>query len=463
MPNLITIQYPKPTDDVEFQEIIRDLFAQHWKNDNTIIYGRSGQRQNGVDVFGNPNNSSQNFGIQCKVRKGKQLTKTEIENEVNEAKNFTPKLHTFIFATTSDRDKGVQDLIISISNREKENGGFDVQIKFWEDIVSLFAEYPKIAKKYYSEFWGEQRRGKIDYDVFEEHPSEITEKSPLLVGCLLDLSKAMILDTVAEMEKPVKFDHFINQLVFRISAFCKSEEAEEVLDKLFLFLYGYGFGDLKRQAFQFLGKIGIATPKISASLIPDNRVRNIFGETAIKYSLPLTPSLSILNNNWSFYQKSIESQIVDIGIKNSCLYEGLSIIHEEYHKQLQRSFFKYPLLFLITTGKYDDSTAEDLIRITSEIKKMNIQIACILISKHDLLTKHKLYEEKNDNWPKEIKLLFDISSEFPQSSRFYSEILKSAKENDWSVPKSPKLFFQLNQTEMVNELIDLIFHPLQEH
>lgn len=463
MPNLMTIQYPKPTDDVEFQEMLRDLFAQHWKDDNTLVYGRSGQSQNGVDVFGNPNKSNQNYGIQCKLRKDKLLTKKEIEKEISEAKSFTPKLHTFIFATTSERDKNLQDIIKTISDNEKVNGSFEVQIKFWEDIVSLFAEYPNIAKKYYPEFWGEHKRSKIDYDVYEEHPNEITEKSPLLVGCLLDLSKSMITDTVAGMEKPVKFDHFINQLVFRISAFCKSDEAEDVLDKLFLFLYGYGFGDFKKQAFQFLGKIGIATPKVSMSLIPTDKVRNIFGETAIKYSLPLTPSLSTLNNSWSYYQKSIESQLVDIGIKNSSLYEGLSIVKKEFEKQLQRSFYKYPLLFIITNGRFDDSTAEDLIRIATEIKKMNIQIACILVDKFDVLNKHKLYERENDNWTKEVKLLFHLSSEFPKSSHFYSEILKTARENDWTVPNSPKLLFQLNQTEMIDQLIDIIFSPLQEN
>ena len=462
MPNLITIQYPKPIDDVEFQEMIRDLFAQHWKDDNTLVYGRSGQGQNGVDVFGNPNKSNQNYGIQCKVRKEKILTKKDIDDEIKKAKNFTPKLNTYIFATTTERDKNLQDLILEISNNEKNAGGFEVQIKFWEDITSLFAEYPNIAKKYYPQFWNEKQRLKLDYSIYEEHPNEITEKSPLLVGCLFDLSKAMVTDTIAGMTKPVKFDHFINQLVFRISAFCKSEEAEEVLDKLFLFLYGYGFGDFKKQTLNFLGKLGISTSKNTASVIPTDKVRNIFGETAIKHSLPMTPSLSVLNRNWSYYQKSVEGQLIDIGIKDSSLYEGLTIVKREFTKQLQRPFYKYPLLFIVSNGCFDDSTKEDLIRITTELKGMNIQIACILIDKFDVLGNHVLYGQENNNWTKEVKLLFQLSSEFLITSHFYSEILNTAKENNWKVPNSPKLFFQLNQTEMINELIDMIFSPLQE-
>ena len=168
MPSLNTIQYPKPTDDTEFQEMIRDLFALHWNDDNALVYGRSGQGQNGVDVFGNPNKSTLNYGIQCKVRKNKQLTKKDIEKEIEQAKCFIPKLDVYIFVTTTDRDKTLQDLIKKISDEEKSNNGFEVQIKFWEDVVSLFAEYPNIAKKYYPQFFVEEKKlkfnGYIDAD-----------------------------------------------------------------------------------------------------------------------------------------------------------------------------------------------------------------------------------------------------------------------------------------------------------
>ena len=461
MPTLNTIQYPKPIDDTEFQEIIRDLFSLHWNDDNTLNYGRSGQAQDGVDVFGNPNKSKQSYGIQCKLRKEKQLTKKDIIDEIEKAKKFSPKLDTYIFATTTERNKNLQDLIKQISDNEKSIGGFEVQIKFWEDISSLFAEYPRIAKKYYPQFWGNEKKLKLDYSIYEEHPNEITEKSPLLVGCLFDLSKSMVTDTIIGMSKPVKFDYFISQLVFRISAFCKSEEAEDVLDKLFLFLYGYGFGDFKKQALNFFEKIGMTSSKNSLSIVPTDRIRNIFGETAVKYSLPMTPSLSILNQNWSYYQKSIEGQLIDIGIKGSNLYEGLITVKREFEKQLQQSFYKYPLLFVVTNGHFDDSTMADLIRVTNELKSMNVQIACILVDKFDVLNKHTLYDKQNENWTKEVKLLFQLSSEFPKASHFYSQILETAKENDWKVSNSAKLFFQLNQTEMINELIDMIFSPLK--
>jgi Restriction endonuclease len=462
MPSLTTIQYPKPTDDVEFQDMIRDLFAQHWKDDNASVYGRSGQSQNGVDVVGSPNKSEQVYGIQCKLRKEKLLTQKDIENEIKLAKGFKPKLHSYIFATTTERDKNLQDFIKKISDEEKQNGGFEIQIKFWDDITSLFAEYPRIAQKYYPQFWGEKKNLRLDYAIYEEHPTEISEKSPLLVGCLLDLSKSMVTDTISGMSKPVKLDYFIQQLVFRISAFCKSEEAEEVLDKLYLFLYGYGFGNFKKQTFKILESFGISSNKNTSSFISTDKIRNIFGETALRHSLPMTPSLSALNRNWSFYQKSIDGQLLDIGLKGSSLYEGLTTVKKEFEKLLQRSFYKYPLLFVITNGHFDDATAEDLLRVTAELKAMNVQIACILVDKFDILDKHTLYEQENRNWTKEVQLLFKLSSEFQKTSRFYSQILESAQKSNWVVSRAPKLFFQLNQTEMIHELIDMIFSPLND-
>ncbi|MBK6607912.1 MAG: hypothetical protein IPG24_21140, partial [Leptospiraceae bacterium] len=67
MPSITNAIYLKPSDDKEFENMVRDLFALHWKDDNTQIRGRSGQSQNGVDVYGYPNKSSALYGIQCKL------------------------------------------------------------------------------------------------------------------------------------------------------------------------------------------------------------------------------------------------------------------------------------------------------------------------------------------------------------------------------------------------------------
>ncbi len=96
MPGFTTSDFPRPKDEEEFQEIIRDLYAAHWKDDNVQIYGRSGQTQHGVDVYGYPNKSTLCFGIQCKVRNLGELTKAKIEIEIKKARNFKEKLDTYM-------------------------------------------------------------------------------------------------------------------------------------------------------------------------------------------------------------------------------------------------------------------------------------------------------------------------------------------------------------------------------
>ena len=88
MPLLVTSDFPPPKDDKEFEEIVRDIFAGHWNDPNTKIFGRSGQGQSGVDVYGQPNQMKSWFGIQCKLRKTGQLTRKDLEREIEMARSF---------------------------------------------------------------------------------------------------------------------------------------------------------------------------------------------------------------------------------------------------------------------------------------------------------------------------------------------------------------------------------------
>lgn len=235
MPTILTSNLPTPKDDNEFQEIVRDLFALHWQDDNVQNYGRSGQAQNGVDVYllGHPLKKTNTFAIQCKARKDK-LTKAEIVKEIGQAKSFSHKIGRFIFATTLARDTKIQDIIDTLSVEEVKSGGFEVNIIFWEDIISLLAEHTQIAQKYYPQFFGKPQRMKFSSDL-EGRSEEINVASPLLVGFLFDLSKSMVLETMNNLSKPLKFDELAKYIVFKISAFCKAADSKEVLNKFQIF------------------------------------------------------------------------------------------------------------------------------------------------------------------------------------------------------------------------------------
>jgi hypothetical protein len=59
--------YPPPSWS-KFEEICADLFSRIWNDTQLVRYGRDGQRQNGVDIYGKE--SGADSGVQCK---GKRL------------------------------------------------------------------------------------------------------------------------------------------------------------------------------------------------------------------------------------------------------------------------------------------------------------------------------------------------------------------------------------------------------
>ena len=84
MPTRLNTNFPRLTDPDEFESMIRDICALEWGDPNTQKFGRRGQKQFGVDIYGHPEGKAEVFrGAQCKLRtKGNQLTEDEIEKEV---------------------------------------------------------------------------------------------------------------------------------------------------------------------------------------------------------------------------------------------------------------------------------------------------------------------------------------------------------------------------------------------
>jgi hypothetical protein len=121
MPSASTAQLRPPSDWNEFENICADLWALEWKYPQVVRYGRQGQRQNGVDIYGQQD--GQNAGVQCKGKRvwpPTKLTAAEINKEVRRAKKFRPKLATLVFATIAEDDVAIQDRVNAISEQHKK-------------------------------------------------------------------------------------------------------------------------------------------------------------------------------------------------------------------------------------------------------------------------------------------------------------------------------------------------------
>lgn len=145
-------QLRKPSNWQDFELLCKKLWGEIWKCEDTIQRnGRQGQKQDGVDVYGMPQGSACYYGIQCKGKDEythAQLTKEEIDREIEKARGFKPALKRFIFATTSNKDSEIEEYIRCKNIDSIAAGGFEIFASFWEDIVDLLEDNDKTYKWY---------------------------------------------------------------------------------------------------------------------------------------------------------------------------------------------------------------------------------------------------------------------------------------------------------------------------
>ena len=137
-------QIKKPENWQDFELLCKKLWGEIWGCSDTIKKnGRSGQKQDGVDIYGVPKGENHYYGIQCKGKSDYSnsiLTKNEIDSEIEKAKEFKPHLKRFIIATTSSKDVEIEEYVRERDIINRELGLFEVHLACWEDIVDLLKE-----------------------------------------------------------------------------------------------------------------------------------------------------------------------------------------------------------------------------------------------------------------------------------------------------------------------------------
>lgn len=135
------LQLRKPENWQDFERLCKVLWGEIWECPDTIKRnGRQGQVQKGVDVYGIKKGECVYRGIQCKGKDdytNSQLTESEIDSEIAKALLFTPKLKSFYFATTANKDAHIEEYIRKKNLESISKGEFEIDIFAWEDIVDL--------------------------------------------------------------------------------------------------------------------------------------------------------------------------------------------------------------------------------------------------------------------------------------------------------------------------------------
>lgn len=172
MPSPSTTNFPQPKSWDEFEDICADMLKKLWRDPYIVRNGRSGQKQNGVDIYGCPEHlggrvSGKVTGVQCKNTH--ELGEGTVDDEVTAAKGFQPPLSEYLILTTAPRDANVQKHVRSGS------WPFHVHIMWWDDICLELSGHDDLLKKH---FPGWIRKTTTKYDVISlilsSAPSEWT-------------------------------------------------------------------------------------------------------------------------------------------------------------------------------------------------------------------------------------------------------------------------------------------------
>lgn len=167
MPTISSSVVPPPKSWDEFEDITLSAAKLRWASTDFHRNGRSGQKQDGVDVFGH-DDDERHIGVQCKNTVGGISLKT-VESEIAQAESFLPPLDRLYIATTAKRDAPLQQSVRLISNERRKAGRFRVDLLFWDDICQDLAKDDKVFFSHYPQFKASADGGvRHDLALYEE-------------------------------------------------------------------------------------------------------------------------------------------------------------------------------------------------------------------------------------------------------------------------------------------------------
>jgi tetratricopeptide (TPR) repeat protein len=198
MSTLSSLSLPPPRNWQDFEDLCCDLWRRLWSDPDTQKNGRNGQAQSGVDVFGRPGRGIDYAGVQCKLKGTANLTREEIEIEVERASIFKPHLSHFSIATTAPRDVTVQEAVRQITVAQLKKGAFPLSVVFWEDILLSLSSFPDLITKYFSLVTVVQKVG----DGYEPVPGYAHLTLTRFLNARVSPDKTVGLDEAGELLSP---------------------------------------------------------------------------------------------------------------------------------------------------------------------------------------------------------------------------------------------------------------------
>jgi tetratricopeptide (TPR) repeat protein len=135
-------RYPQPDNEHAFEELCLRFYRKFWKNENLSLYGKRGQKQDGVDIH-DPLCIKPVRAVQCKHHEPtKDILPSDINAEVEKAEKSLIDIEEYVIATTAKKSRKAQDAVVELNKRCDKK--FTVIIHFWEDICQYADELGRV-------------------------------------------------------------------------------------------------------------------------------------------------------------------------------------------------------------------------------------------------------------------------------------------------------------------------------
>ncbi|NKK29830.1 hypothetical protein GFL72_36360 [Rhizobium leguminosarum bv. viciae] len=151
--------YQQPLYWQQFEDLAVELLREVYRLPDAQAFGRPGQAQYGVDVFGTSDEHGL-IALQCKRMSdtdkngnpypGGTISKKFLFDAAEEVKGFPEKISYWILATTAKRDTAVQLYVQELNRRWREEG-FECKaiVWAWDDCVTYLNSFPDLQQRYY--------------------------------------------------------------------------------------------------------------------------------------------------------------------------------------------------------------------------------------------------------------------------------------------------------------------------
>ncbi|PWW01853.1 hypothetical protein DFR52_102517 [Hoeflea marina] len=206
----------------QFEDLAHGMLGEAYSIPDAQQYGRTGQAQNGVDVFGRSRKYGW-IGIQCKRLSdldkdgnpypGGPITRKFFRDAATEALAFQPSLSIWILATTARRDTKVQGWVNQL-NDEWASSNRDLRYRraivwSWDECIAYLNSFPELQRWYYKDVI--QVRGTADLDKMILQTIALAFSRPAFEVPLLCESPAEFLQALSDTQRAVRTGELLDR------------------------------------------------------------------------------------------------------------------------------------------------------------------------------------------------------------------------------------------------------------